>query len=539
MKKDLLNEVWVMGDRRNEAFFDLSIKTLAKARDVAGSLGGKASVVLFDGAEAKPENAAGLLSVGLETATAICLAHGADRVYLLKHESLTVYGADVCALALAKAVKNERPALVLFALTEFGREVAAASARYCDAGMISDCRNLRVEGRRIIGVCPAWGGEILAEITFSNPSETGFATLQANLFAAVPGKGDPGDVVVAGVEDVSGMRRAELLSRSPEPPDEKKLEEARVIVVGGAGLGDMEGFGLVRELAAAVGGEVGATRPPVLEHWVEEERLIGQTGKTVKPDLLISIGTSGAVQYTAGIADAKTIVAVNRDPHASIFQDADVGIVADAKTFLPLLTARIKQGVMRKLADVLSEDRAAVHGKGRFGDQIKTLRESHDWSVEALAKATGQTPEFVKQVEADVLSPPVSFLVSLAGALKIDPGTFLHKEEKAAIRDQRAKTFHKRTRNYFYETLTPGAENSHLRAFMVTIEPQHAHKPVEYKHEGEEFIFVMEGDLEFTLGGKVHVLKEGECIHFNSDTPHKLKSLSNDPTRCLVMLYTV
>ena len=539
MKKVVSNEVWAVGDLRNEKFFDLSLRTLAKARDLAGSLGGKAGVVLFDVSEEKPQNAAGLVPVALERAIKECLAHGADKVYLIEQKSLTLYGADICAAALAEAVKERCPSLVLFALTEFGREMAAISARLCNAGLISDCQNLRVEDRRIIGVCPAWGGEIMAEITFANTLEPGFATMQANLFSAVEAKGDPGAIVHIAAEDLSKMRRPELLSLTPEPLDEKKLEEARVVVVGGAGLGDMEGFGLVREFAAAVGGEVGATRPPVLEHWVEEERLIGQTGKTIRPDLLFSIGTSGAVQYTAGIADAKTIVAVNRDPHASIFQVADLGIVADARTFLPLLTARIKQRVMRKLADVLSEDKMAMSGKGRFGEQIKRLREAHNWSVEALAKATGQTPEFVEQVESDEISPPVSFLVSLAGALSIDPGTFLHKEEKAVIRDQRAKAFYKRTTNYSYETLTPGAENSHLRAFMVTIESQHAHKPVEYKHEGEEFIFVMEGDLEFTLGGKAHVLKEGESIHFNSDIPHKLKSLSNNPTRCLVMLYTV
>jgi electron transfer flavoprotein alpha subunit len=110
------------------------------------------------------------------------------------------------------------------------------------------------------------------------------------------------------------------------------------VVVGGAGLGNMEGFGLVRELAAAVGGEVAGTRPPVLLHWVDEDRLIGQTGKSVRPNLLFSIGTSGAIQYTAGITEAKTIVAVNRDANAPIFQVADMGIVADAKSLLPLLT---------------------------------------------------------------------------------------------------------------------------------------------------------------------------------------------------------
>ena len=117
----------------------------------------------------------------------------------------------------------------------------------------------------------------------------------------------------------------------------------------------MEGFGLIRELAAAVGGEVAGTRPPVLLHWVDEDRLIGQTGKAVRPNLLFSIGTSGAIQYTAGIMESKTIVAINRDANAPIFQVADLGVVADAKTFLPLLTARAKQVVMRKLADVLSE----------------------------------------------------------------------------------------------------------------------------------------------------------------------------------------
>jgi len=107
---------------------------------------------------------------------------------------------------------------------------------------------------------------------------------------------------------------------------------------------------MVRELAVALGGEVAATRPPVLQHWVEEERMIGQTGKTVRPDLLFSIGTSGAIQYTAGIMKSKTIIAINRDPNAPIFQVADLGIVADAKTFVPLVTARAKQTVMRKFS---------------------------------------------------------------------------------------------------------------------------------------------------------------------------------------------
>jgi transcriptional regulator with XRE-family HTH domain len=304
----------------------------------------------------------------------------------------------------------------------------------------------------------------------------------------------------------------------------------------------MDDFGLVRELAATMGGELGATRPPVLQHWVDKERLIGQTGKQVRPGLLLSVGTSGAVQYTAGITEAQTIVAINRDQRSPIFQIADFGIVTDARTFLPILTTKVKQVMMRKMADVLCEQKGRANREGEsegFGAKVCKLREAHNWSVEDLAKATGQNPEFINQVENEEFSPSVGFLVMLAKALNVDPGTFLSKAEKGIIQDQRSKAFMKRTRNYSYQTLTPHAESNHLRAFMITIESRQVHKPVEYKHEGEEFIYVMEGELEVMLGGKAHHLKTDESIHFNSDVPHKLKSLSNEDTRCLVILYTV
>jgi transcriptional regulator with XRE-family HTH domain len=193
---------------------------------------------------------------------------------------------------------------------------------------------------------------------------------------------------------------------------------------------------------------------------------------------------------------------------------------------------------MRKIADVLCEQKGSASGEG-FGAKVCKLREAQNWSVEDLAKATGQTPEFIDQVENEKFSPSVGFLLMLAKALDVNPGTFLSKAEKDIIQDQRSKAFMKRTQNYSYQALTPHAESDHLRAFMITIESRQIHKPVEYKHEGEEFIYVMEGELEVMLGGKAHHLKTDESIHFNSDIPHKLKSLSNEDTRCLVILYTV
>ncbi|MCP4574763.1 MAG: cupin domain-containing protein [Deltaproteobacteria bacterium] len=537
------NEIWVYGDLRHERLFRFSLNVLAKAVALARLEGRKAVMVFLDASEDASQSPNHMGAVSLEIASKESFSHGADRVCVLENDQFMTPLCDVFAEVLAATVKRHAPLLMLFALTDFGREMASRAARMCNAGLMADCVDLQIAGDRIVGLCPAWGGEIMAEITYVDGHGTGFATVHPQI--QIEGEAvrnesrAEGEIERIPVAPDPDTVRPRLLSCSPEPAEHRKLEEAEIVVVGGAGLGNMEGFGLVRDLAAAVGGEVAATRPPVLLHWVDEDRLIGQTGKAVRPNLLFSIGTSGAIQYTAGITESKTIVAVNRDVNAPIFQVADLGIVADAKTLLPLLTTRAKQVVMRKLADELSHGKKTTGEQGSFGAKIQKIRKSRDWTVESLAKATGQTPEFLTLVESDKMSPPVSFLLRLAGALGVDPGTFLSREEQTAIRDQRAQAFIKRTKSYSYETLTPGAEESHLRAFMVTIESHHAHKPVEYRHEGEEFIFVMEGDLEFVLGGKPHVLKKGESIHFNSDIPHKLKSLSNEPTRCLVMLYTV
>ena len=533
-------EIWVYGDLRNERLFGFGLNVLAKARALASSLSWKAAVVLMG---SSADHMRGKLverqrqHLSLDSAVEKYVSHGADVAYILDNEELIVPRADIYANALTNAVRARSPKLVLFPLTDFGRELAARTARIIRAGLIAECVDLRIEQGRVVATCPSWGGEIMADITFSDGFSTGLATVNPHAFQAVEIPGAVGRTEWIKMEHLEVPKRLKLISRSAEPDERRKLEDADVVVVGGAGLGNTDGFALARELATALGGEVGATRPPVLQHWVEEERLIGQTGKILRPNLLFSVGTSGAVQYTAGIMETKTIVAINRDENASIFQIAHLGIVADAKSFLPLLTTKVKQATMRQLADALSVKEGADLGD-RFGTKVRKLRETYGWSLEALAEATGQSPEFIEKVEHDQIVPPVSFLLRFASALKVDPGTFLRKEEKNMIRNLRAQAFVKRTQNYSYQTLSPGAERDHLRAFMVTIESEQAHKPVAYKHDGEEFIFVMEGDLSLTLGGKPFRLKPGESTHFNSGIAHTLKSISKEPTRCLVVLYT-
>jgi electron transfer flavoprotein alpha subunit len=533
-------EIWVFGDLRNKRFLGWCLNVLAKARELAKPVSGKVAMVLMGlSPDEEPKNASTVQAfIPVAEAEKMCIAHGADKVYIFDIEGLSMPRVDIYGRILADAVLKHNPMLVLFAITDFGRELASQTAILSNAGLIADCLDFRFENGGVVASSPSWDGEIMADITFSDTHKTGFATVQPHVHRAVEVRGDPGTVERIGMDCPDMADGLKLLSSEVEPAKHRKLEEAKVVVVGGAGLGSFENFSMVRELATALGGEVGATRPPVRQHWVEEERLIGQTGKTVRPGLLLSAGTSGAVQYTAGIRGAKTIVAINRDQNSPIFQVADIGIVSDARIFLPKLTTKVKQTVMRKMADILCENKGGDSAEG-FGAKVCKLREDHGWSVEDLAEKTEQTPEFIERMENEEFSPPVSFLLRLAKAMNIDPGTFLHKEEKDIIRGQRLTAFTKRTRNYSYQTLTPGAENDHLRAFMITIESKQTHKPVEYKHEGEEFIYVMEGELELILGGTYHHLKTGESIHFNSEIPHKLKSLSNRDTRCLVTLYTV
>ena len=233
-------------------------------------------------------------------------------------------------------------------------------------------------------------------------------------------------------------------------------------------------------------------------------------------------------------------MAVNRDPHAPIFKIADFGVVADALSFLPAFIMEVKSHLFREITDLYrtqvktGRDQKSVS----FGQRIKKLREDHKMSVVDLAEKTGQTPEFIEQVESDSLTPPVSFLLQLSQALQIDPSNFLTEQEKIQIDGKRQEGFVKRTQNYSYRTLTPGAADKHLRAFMVTIEPKEYHKMVEYKHPGEEFIFVYKGELELTLGSKVYHLKQGETIHFDSETKHKLRNISDEKCELIVTLYT-
>jgi quercetin dioxygenase-like cupin family protein len=176
--------------------------------------------------------------------------------------------------------------------------------------------------------------------------------------------------------------------------------------------------------------------------------------------------------------------------------------------------------------------------KRSFGAQMKQLRQARKASFEQLANRTGLSQRYLKEIEEGIATPPVSAVIQIAKALSVDSGSFLSAEELDASQRRRRESFFKRTQAYSYRTLTPDAEQKHMKAFLVTIDPKMNHQMVEYRHEGEEFLFVLKGHVEVRVGENQNLLKKGETLHFDSGITHKLRNLSDEEAELLVVIYT-
>jgi transcriptional regulator with XRE-family HTH domain len=334
--------------------------------------------------------------------------------------------------------------------------------------------------------------------------------------------------------------RVKWLGAEKEVSTGESLDEASIVVCGGRGMETAKGFHSLWTLAALLGAEVGGTRPAVQAHWIDEDCMLGQTGRAVAPELLLLFGISGAAQFTASIQEARHIVAVNRDPKAAVFCHADLGIAGDVKQILPELIRRIQEILITqygKSADEVYADGKSGQGDG-VGARLTSLRQKRGYGIEDVARVLEVSPRVVERVEKNEESPSVSYLLRIAQLFRVDPAPFLSQAEGDRADRKREEGFVKRTQSYSYRTLTPGAERKHLRAFQVAIDPGRAHRMVEYRHEGEEFVFVLRGEVEIKVGEEVHRLKAGETLHFEGAIPHHLRNPVSDPADLVVVLYT-
>lgn len=327
--------VWVVGEVTGGRLAAVSAELLTRARVLADEL--DTGVAAF------------VAGAGIDAAVADAAAFGADAVLAADHPRLEPYRTLPHARVLADVLARFRPQVVLVGATSTGRDLAPRVAARLDTGLAADCTGLHVAGWQRRGrrfpqllnqVRPAMGSSVLATCVcpVARPQ---MATVRPGVFAAVAAPRRSRVVRVPVVLPPADLAVA-VLDRTTEPAD-VSLAEAAVIVAGGAGC-SAESWHLVRELAAALGGKVAASRAAVDAGRAPRALQVGQTGTTVRPDLYVACGISGAFQHVVGMRAARTVVAINRDPDAAMFRFAHFGIVADVAEALPRLTAALRGG---------------------------------------------------------------------------------------------------------------------------------------------------------------------------------------------------
>ena len=322
--------VWVFAEQRDGVLTKVSHQLLGRARELAGTLGAKTE--------------AALLGHNVEHLAAELVASGADTVYYADHPLLEHYRTDAYSRVLSEMIQSIKPEIVLFGATTIGRDLAPRISQRIYTGLTADCTGLEVdEGERLLlQTRPAFGGNIMATIVTARHRPQ-MATVRPGVMRASPP--DPtrqGTVEKVPVELNPDDLNVEILRVVKEARRRANLEEAKIIVSGGRGLGGPEGFKLMADLAEAIGGEVGSSRAAVDAGWITQDYQVGQTGKTVRPDLYFACGISGAIQHQAGMKESRFIVAINKDPGAPIFQIADAGMVGDLFTIVPELIKQLK-----------------------------------------------------------------------------------------------------------------------------------------------------------------------------------------------------
>jgi electron transfer flavoprotein alpha subunit len=299
----------------------------------------KGSLGVLSKATALGEAAGILVGDGARDAAAEAGAHGAKTVYVADAPELSAPLSQPRVDVLAKVGRDEGFDAIFLGQSVLAADIAAALAVRLDAGLNWDLVDVRADDGSLVGVRPALGDSIYVDVGWrSGPA---IALFRAGSFDPVPAEG-VGEVVNVTAELESFSTLATLTGHDTEEQAGPSIEDADIIVAGGRGLGGPEGFAQLEELAKALGGAVAATRAVVDAGWYPYSTQVGQTGKTVAPKLYIACGISGAIQHKVGMQSSGTIVAVNKDPNAPIFEFCDVGVVGDLNQIVPKLTELVR-----------------------------------------------------------------------------------------------------------------------------------------------------------------------------------------------------
>jgi electron transfer flavoprotein alpha subunit len=318
--------VWVMAEHEEGQVLPVSFQMIGKARELADRLNVPVEAILL----------------GTNTKNMIprLFSAGVDRVYAGDDAGFAQYQSDLFCHVIVALAKEHQPDIMLLGSTPAGRELAPLVAAGLETGLTAHCIDLVLNDNHILEQkIPAYGGLLTIVCEEKRPQ---MATVAKGVFPDPEmDEGREGDVVA--VEIPKDMpSRVQTIEVVREDPKGVPLESASVVVAGGAGAGDLEGWRKVADLASALNAALGSTRPAVDEGWIELESMIGQSGKMVSPELYIGVGLSGELQHMVGIVDARVMVAINNDAKSPIFEQVDFGIVDDCREFLPILIEKLK-----------------------------------------------------------------------------------------------------------------------------------------------------------------------------------------------------
>jgi electron transfer flavoprotein alpha subunit len=313
-------KIWVYAELHQGVLQPTALELMAKAREL-GDVEGVA------------------LGAGAKAAAAILGKHGAKVVHVNEDASFDDFVAEPATDALAALHKTEAPDLILFGFTSDSREVAGRLAARLGTGLISNAGDVVAKDGGFVAKVPYFGGAKVASMHANH--KPAIILIRPKSFEASE---TGGTAEIKEIDAAIGpdSKRAHIVERVAEASEKVKLEDAKVVISGGRGMGGPDNFPLLEALAGAIGGAVGASRAVVDAGWVPYSMQVGQTGKSVRPGVYIAVGISGAMQHTVGMKASKIIIAINKDAEAPIMKMADLGVVGDALKIVPALTAAVK-----------------------------------------------------------------------------------------------------------------------------------------------------------------------------------------------------
>lgn len=331
MNKEEYKNIFVFAEQRDGDIQPVALELLGKARELNNKL--KQKVVAM------------LIGHNVDKKAQTLIEYGADEVILADNRNLKDYVTEQYCQAVHQILTQFKPAIVLFGATTIGRDLAPRLAARLSTGLTADCTKLEIsdDTLELMMTRPAFGGNLMATIMCTEHRPQMSTVRPGVMQKAQPDASRQGTVTQIDIKFDESKFAVKLIKKEKANKEQVDITEAKVLISGGRGCGNNEGFKKLRELADALGGEVSSSRAMVDAGIMPHEVQVGQTGKTVRPNLYMACGISGAIQHLAGMEESELIIAINKDKFAPIFTVADLGIVGDLNKIVPLLTEKIKQ----------------------------------------------------------------------------------------------------------------------------------------------------------------------------------------------------